>query len=87
MTISMDYCLSGGIREDQEEEERQSTPLVLVLQVDGVDPTWAMMVSSKGVREEVAGWILQRLEFAGYSGNENHHTRKSRSLPSRERWR
>ena len=61
--ISMDYCFltsdDGGDEVD---------PKVLVVHDDKTQAMWALAVRAKGSAPEVAAWVVQKIEEAGYRG-------------------
>ena len=62
ITISMDYCFLTS--DDAEEGD----PTILVVHDDQTLALSAMAVQSKGSAPEVAAWVAQKLEEAGYRG-------------------
>lgn len=70
ITGSLVYCFFGGVGESRDEHDQHGVSTILVMHDDSVDTMWAMIVSQKGVREEVVDGIIHKLEFAGHAGAE-----------------
>lgn len=69
VTVSFDYCFQGASDEGEEADGRDDQT-VWIMHDDSIDGMWALQVESKGVRAEVADWIMLKLEEAGHAGAE-----------------